>query len=245
MSGGDDDLNDYASPPCLLHEVDPAYSGLVPSPCVATPAQAEPRLTEWRRAERSRLIAARLAMSARARNTLARRIAGHLDALVGDPSGIIVSGYWPFRGEPDLRDWFRNLRERHGLVALPVVVERGKPLLFRLWRKGDRLERGVWNIPVPATGEPVFPHIVIAPLVGFDAAGYRLGYGGGFFDRTLAALPSSTIAIGVGYEMAEMATIRPHGYDIPMRYIVTESGIRCRRGKQGREPPFDAGPISP
>lgn len=245
MGKGDDDLNDYASPACLLHEVDPAYSGLAPSPRSAGQAQPEPSLTEWRRAERARLIAARLALSARVRNTLARRIAGHLDALIGDPAGVLVSGYWPFRGEPDLRDWFRDLRERRGLVALPVVVERGKPLLFRLWRKGERLERGVWNIPAPAAGEPVFPRIVIAPLVGFDAAGYRLGYGGGFFDRTLAALPPSTIAIGVGYDSAEMATIRPHGFDIPMRYIVTENGIRFPSGKQDGEPSFDAGPISP
>lgn len=244
MSGGDDDLNDYASPPCLLHEVDPAYSGLAPSSLGSVPVKIEPSLTEWRRAERSRLIAARLTMPARARNALARRIIGHLDGLIGDPAGVLVSGYWPFRGEPDLRDWFRDLRERRGLVALPVVVERGKPLLFRLWRKGERLERGVWNIPAPAAGAPVFPRIVIAPLVGFDAAGYRLGYGGGFFDRTLAALPPDTIAIGVGYEMAEMATIRPHGFDIPMRYIVTESGIRFPRAQRNGEPSFDAGPIS-
>lgn len=244
MSGGDDDLNDYASPPCLLHEVDPAYSGLAPSSLASVPVKIEPSLTEWRRAERSRLIAARLTMPARARNALARRIIGHLDGLIGDPAGVLVSGYWPFRGEPDLRDWFRDLRERRGLVALPVVVERGKPLLFRLWRKGERLERGVWNIPAPAAGAPVFPRIVIAPLVGFDASGYRLGYGGGFFDRTLAALPPDTIAIGVGYEMAEMATIRPHGFDIPMRYIVTESGIRFPRAQRNGEPSFDAGPIS-
>lgn len=244
MVGGDDGLNDYASPPCLLDEVDPAYSGLTP-PRSTGQSQPEPSLTEWRRAERARLIAARLALSARARNTLARRIAGHLDGLIGDPAGVLVSGYWPFRGEPDLRDWFRDLRERRGLVALPVVAGRGKPLLFRLWRKGDRLERGVWNIPAPAAGEPVFPRIVIAPLVGFDAAGYRLGYGGGFFDRTLAALPPSTIAIGVGYDQAEMATIHPHGFDIPMRYIVTENGIRFRHAQQGGAPPFDAGPISP
>jgi len=239
MGGSDEDLNDYASPPCLLHEVDPAYSGLTPSPRNGVSSPAEPTLTEWRRSERARLIAARLSMTARERNTLARRIAGHLDALIGDRAGILVSGYWPFRGEPDLRDWFRGLRERRGFAALPVVVERGKPLLFRLWRKGDRLERGVWNIPAPATGEPVFPRVVIAPLVGFDAQGYRLGYGGGFFDRTLAALPPSTIAIGVGYEMAEMATIRPHGFDIPMRYIVTENGIRFRHGDgaAGIQPP--------
>lgn len=233
MSGGDDDPGQSASPPCLLHEVDPAYSGLTPPPRSAGQVQPEPSLTQWRRAERARLIAARLALSARDRNTLARRIAGHLDELIGDPAGVLVSGYWPFRGEPDLRDWFRDLRERRGFAALPVVIERGKPLLFRFWRKGEKLESGVWNIPVPAAGQSVLPQIVIAPLVGFDAQGYRLGYGGGFFDRTLAALPPSTIAIGVGYDVTEMATIRPHGFDIPMRYILTESGIRFPSGKQG------------
>ncbi|MCO5089959.1 5-formyltetrahydrofolate cyclo-ligase [Bosea sp. (in: a-proteobacteria)] len=225
MGGDDDEPAGYASPPCFLHEVDPAWSGLAPAP--------DPSPAAWRRAERERLIAARLALPAATRTAFAQKIAGHLDALIGDPAGVLVSGYWPFRGEPDLRSWLGGLAARGGHAALPVVVARGEPLLFRPWRAGDRLERGVWNIPVPAAGEPVFPRIVVAPLVGFDAEGYRLGYGGGFFDRTLAALPPSAIAIGVGYEMAAMATIRPHGFDIPMRYIVTETGIRSCRGERG------------
>jgi 5,10-methenyltetrahydrofolate synthetase len=224
MGKGDDDLNDYASPACLLHEVDPAYSGLTPPSRNVGENLPEPSLMEWRRSERARLIAARLAMSARTRNALARRIAGHLDALIGDPAGVLVSGYWPFRGEPDLRDWFRDLRERRGLAALPVVVERGKPLLFRLWRKGERLERGVWNIPVPAEGEAVVPDIVIAPVVGF-AENYRLGYGGGFYDRTLAALPRKPLVVGIGYAMQEIATIFPQPHDIAMDVIVTERGV--------------------
>ena len=81
--------------------------------------------------------------------------------------------------------------ERGGTVALPVVVEKARPLIFRAYRPGDRLEKGVWNIPVPADGAAVTPDIVIAPLVGFDGGKFRLGYGGGFFDRTLAGSPQS------------------------------------------------------
>jgi 5,10-methenyltetrahydrofolate synthetase len=140
----------------------------------------------------------------------------------------VVSAYWPFRGEPDLRPWLEELRRRGARTALPVVVAKATPLVFRLWRQGDRLERGVWNIPVPADGEVVEPHVALAPVVGYDAACYRLGYGGGFFDRTLAQLPASTFAIGVGYAEAEIATIHPQPYDIPMRHVVTESGTRTR-----------------
>jgi 5,10-methenyltetrahydrofolate synthetase len=105
------------------------------------------------------------------------------------------------------------------------VVEKGRPLVFRVWRQGDKLERGVWNIPVPAEGEPVFPDIVIAPLVGFDPSNYRLGYGGGFFDRTLAAMPKKPLVIGVGYMSSALPTIYPQPHDIPMDAIVTEKGI--------------------
>jgi 5-formyltetrahydrofolate cyclo-ligase len=218
-----------------------------PGPATAADADAMawPEVARWRKAERERLIAARLAIPADARATMSSAIAAQLDAIVGDVSNRTISLYWPFRGEPDLRPWMASLVARGGMPALPVVIEKARPLVFRPYRPGDRLEKGVWNIPIPAEGDPVIPDIVIAPLVGVDPKNYRLGYGGGFFDRTLAALPPATIAVGVGYEMAEMPTIRPHGFDIPMRHIVTENGIRSHGGKRDREPPFDAGPISP
>jgi 5,10-methenyltetrahydrofolate synthetase len=78
------------------------------------------------------------------------------------------------------------------------------------------MARGLWNIPYPADGDIVLPHIVIAPLVGFDRQSYRLGYGGGFFDRTLAALSPKPFVIGVGYQSAELQTIFPQPHDIPM-----------------------------
>jgi 5,10-methenyltetrahydrofolate synthetase len=222
MGKGDDDLNDYASPACLLHEVDPAYSGLTPPSRNVGQNLPEPSLMEWRRSERARMIAARLAMSARTRNALARRIAGHLDALIGDPAGVLVSGYWPFRGEPDLRDWTIRVIERGGRIALPVVIRKGWPLEYRIWTPGDPLERGVWNILVPSRGPAVQPDVVIAPVVGFDEAHYRLGYGGGFFDRTLAAMPRKPLTIGVGYAQTRIPTIYPQSHDIPMDVVVTD-----------------------
>ena len=187
-------------------------------------AAADPALwadvARWRKAERARLIEARLAISADARTAMARKIAEGLDAAIGDVSGRIVSLYWPFRGEPDLRPWMASVVARGGRTALPVVVEKAQPLIFRAYKPGDRLEKGVWNIPIPAEGEAILPDIVISPLVGVDPSNYRLGYGGGFFDRTLAAMPRKPLVIGVGYEMQRIPTIYPQPHDIPMDRIV-------------------------
>jgi len=117
-----------------------------------------------------------------------------------------------------------SVNQRGGLTALPVVVEKAHPLVFRAYRPGDRLEKGVWNIPIPAQGDAVFPDVVIAPIVGVDPGNYRLGYGGGFFDRTLASMPKKPLVIGVGYEMQRIATIQPQPHDIAMDMIVTEAG---------------------
>lgn len=152
------------------------------------------------------------------------RITEAMDKIIGQPAGRVVSYYWPFRGEPDLRPWVASLIERGGRVALPVVVEKARPLVFRVYKPGDPLEKGVWNIPIPSQGEAVLPDIVIAPVVGFDRANYRLGYGGGFFDRTLAAMPVRPLVIGIGYQIQHMATIHPQAHDIPMDVILTERG---------------------
>lgn len=181
-----------------------------------------PDVARWRRVERARLIDARLAIPADERAAMARKVANGLDAVIGDVAGRMVSLFWPFRGEPDLRDWMASVDSRGGRTALPVVVEKGRPLVFRAYRRGDRLEKGIWNIPVPAEGDAVTPEIVIAPLVGVDTLNYRLGYGGGFFDRTLAAMPARPLVIGVGYEMQRIATIFPQPHDIAMDRIVTE-----------------------
>ncbi|WP_027051813.1 5-formyltetrahydrofolate cyclo-ligase [Mesorhizobium erdmanii] len=204
----------YSSPPCFMHEINPEFR---------PPLSDWTDVRRWRKAERERLIAARLAVSADARAAMSLRIAQGLDAVIGEISGRMVSLYWPFRGEPDLRPWMASINERGGRTALPIVVEKGQPLIFRAYKPGDRLEKGVWNIPIPAEGDPVLPDIVISPIVGIDPSHYRLGYGGGFFDRTLAAMPFKPLVIGVGYEMQRIVTIYPQPHDIPMDRIVTEA----------------------
>ncbi|ESW68582.1 5-formyltetrahydrofolate cyclo-ligase [Mesorhizobium sp. LSHC422A00] len=204
----------YSSPPCFMHELDPEFRA---------PLTDWTDVRRWRKAERERLIAARLAVSADARVAMSRAIAEGLDAAIGDIAGRMVSLYWPFRGEPDLRPWMASINQRGGRTALPVVIEKGQPLIFRAYVPGDRLEKGVWNIPIPAEGDPVLPDIVISPIVGIDPQNYRLGYGGGFFDRTLAAMPFKPLVIGVGYELQRIATIYPQPHDIPMDRLVTEA----------------------
>lgn len=185
-----------------------------------TPDTPEPGSTEWRKSERARLIAARQAIPVAARQAADRRLADELDALLGDTEGRTISLYWPFRGEPDLRLWAAARHDAGARLALPVVVQKAAPLEFRLWEKGMKLERGVWNIPVPPDSAPVVqPDIILSPVVGLDDANYRLGYGGGFFDRTIAAARAAggdPLVIGVGYAQQRMPTIHPHRFDIPM-----------------------------
>lgn len=174
----------------------------------------------WRKSERERLIAKRLALSQSAREEGSRRIIEALGNRIGAVDGRKVSFYWPFRGEPDLRPLAERIIREGGTALLPVVTEKGKPMLFRPWTPGGALVRGIWNIPVPDTAEEGTPDVVIAPLVGFDGGNYRLGYGGGFFDRTLEALSPRPLVIGVGYELQRLETIHPLGHDIPMDEII-------------------------
>ena len=213
-------LAEYASPPCFMHELTEDYR--VPA---AADAQAAADVYRWRKAERQRQIEARLAISAAGRAVMTEGIVAGIDKLIGGVGGRLASYYWPFRGEPDLRPWGQTIVDRGGRTALPLVVAKGQPLVFREWKQGEKLERGVWNIPIPAEGEPVFPDIVIAPLVGYDCSNYRLGYGGGFFDRTLASLPRKPLVIGIGYGSCALPTIYPQVHDIPMDAIVTEAGV--------------------
>lgn len=207
---------EYASPPCFMHELDPGFRFM--------PVRSDDwsDVMRWRKAERERLIAERMALEQEQRHARSVRIASKLDAAVGELSGRIVGTYWPFRGEPDLRNWGIGVIERGGRLALPVVIQKGWPLEYRIWAPGDPLERGVWNILVPSRGPAVVPHVVIAPVVGFDDARYRLGYGGGFFDRTLAAMPRKPLTIGVGYAQSRIRTIYPQPHDIAMDVIVTD-----------------------
>ncbi|HZT89608.1 MAG TPA: 5-formyltetrahydrofolate cyclo-ligase [Stellaceae bacterium] len=182
----------------------------------------------WRRAERERLLALRTAVPAPQRRQWGEVIEASLRRVVGELPPGPLGVYWPFRAEFDPRpliDW--ALAEGRP-VALPVVVDKKGPLEYRLWRPGEKLVDGVWNIPVPEKREIVVPRAVLAPLVGFDEGCYRLGYGGGYFDRTLAALQPRPAAIGVGFELCRLETIHPQPFDMPMQVVVTEAAVRRR-----------------
>jgi 5-formyltetrahydrofolate cyclo-ligase len=216
----------YASPPCLAHEIDPTYFD--PQAVDATQVCDVAR---WRKAERSRLIAERAALPISLRQAAAEQITPHLEAVIlerfGRLEGLTISAWWPIKAEMNLRHWLTDLVARGVTVALPVVQRPAAPLVFRPWTPECEMVQGFWKIPVPAEGPEVIPEVTLAPVVGWDAAGFRLGYGGGYFDRTLAALLPRPLAIGVGLQAAEVATIFPQPHDIAMDAIVTETGLRC------------------
>jgi 5-formyltetrahydrofolate cyclo-ligase len=186
-----------------------------------TSTAAPPPESERRRAERARLIAARVAMPADARAAASAAILANLRGWLRLAPGMVVAGYWPMRGEFDPLPYLRALPA----AALPVVTAPRAPLAFRLWRDGAPMEAARWDTLHPASGDFVRPDVLITPLVGFDAAGHRLGYGGGYYDRTIAALRPGVLAIGVGFELGRLTSVDPQPHDAVLDAIVTEAGV--------------------
>jgi len=174
--------------------------------------------------------AARIAALARrgeleAAPAAAERLSEAVGALLGDRPATVVSGFWPMGNEIDVRPTLALLHRRRFDVALPVVVRRGQPLLFRRWRPGDALVPGGFGTSVPAPqAEELRPAVLLVPLLAFDRAGYRLGYGGGFYDRTLALLrgEGSVTAIGVAFAAQEVEAVPRDHFDQRLDYVVTE-----------------------
>jgi 5-formyltetrahydrofolate cyclo-ligase len=189
-------------------------------------------LKAWRRNERERLIAARLAINPEMLDSWRRRMDGYLERSFPGLAGCRLAFCWPIKGEYDARHLARTLRARGALTALPVVVAPRTPLVFREWHPGIELAKGALDIPYPVGSQQITPEAVLLPMNGWDAQGYRLGYGAGFFDRTLASLAKKPLVIGVSYELAKMDTIHPQSWDIPVDYLVTERGV-YRRDPEG------------
>lgn len=185
----------------------------------------------WRRTERERLIALRMGLPPAERRAMSARITASLREIVVERPGVLGI-YWPFRAEFDPRPLVDSLGAARRQFALPVVIDRRGPLEYRAWAPGEALVAGVWDIPIPERREIVLPTMVLAPVVGFDRAGYRLGYGGGYFDRTLGAMNPRPLAIGVGFAAQAIDTIYPQPFDIPMDLIVTEAGVRPASAKR-------------
>ncbi len=192
-------------------------------------------IAAWRRQRRKELLAQREAVDAHTRKNWGRSISRTL--LDGMPllQHAKLGIYWPIRSEYDPRFVAAALRNGGALIGMPVVVGAGRPLIFREWRPGVEMLMGALDIPYPAATAEVTPDACLVPPVGFDALGFRLGYGAGFFDRTLAASHPRPLAIGVAFECARIDTIYPQPHDIALDFIVTEAGMFSTR-EAGLEP---------
>ncbi|MCA3361379.1 MAG: 5-formyltetrahydrofolate cyclo-ligase [Roseomonas sp.] len=193
----------------------------------------EPRVTEAQAAASDDVLQAVKAAArkiARARRAgLANaeapaRLAAALLAGHTPPKGAIIAGYWPLVGEMDPRPLMLALASRGHALALPITPPRGQPLAFRAWAPGAALSPGPMGTSEPVGGDELRPDILLVPLLAFDRAGRRLGYGGGYYDRTLAALPGAK-AIGIAYAGQEMPEVPAGPQDFRLPLIATEAGV--------------------
>ena len=138
----------------------------------------------------------------------------------------VVSAYWPMGSELDPRPLMLALQAAGHPIALPVVLEANQPLVFRAWSPGDELEPAAFNTRIPSPDKPeLTPGVVLAPLLAFDRRGYRLGYGGGFYDRTLEILRArgDVLAIGLAYAGQEVPAVPRNPNDKRLDWIITEA----------------------
>ena len=185
-------------------------------------------LKRWRASERSRLVREREAVPDATIAGWRGLIDQHLARGFPQLRRGVLAFCWPIRNEYDARHVAKTLRDQGALTALPVVVAPKTPLVFREWHPGVALAEGPLGIPYPVDSAELVPAHVLLPMNGWDERGYRLGYGAGYFDRTLASLASRPLVIGVSYEMARLPTIHPQRWDIPVDWLVTERGIYRR-----------------
>ena len=181
-------------------------------------------------AEKARLRAECLERRARigagARAEAAARIADNVLAAVALAPAAVVSGYWPFADEVDPRPLMLALHARGHPLCLPVVERPGTPLAFRAWAPGEALTEGVFATSVPAPDRPrVVPDCLLVPLLAFDRDGYRLGFGAGYYDLTLAALEGSgRLSVGLAFAAQEVSRLPREPHDMALDWIVTERG---------------------
>jgi 5-formyltetrahydrofolate cyclo-ligase len=143
----------------------------------------------------------------------------------------VVSGFFPYQSEIDTRPLLGRLAGEGWMTCLPIVIGMGQPLIFRRWYPGEPTVPGKWKIPVPPeSAETVEPDVLLVPMLAFDRRGYRLGYGGGFYDRTLALLRAkkAIVAIGVAYSAQEVDSVPHDATDQPLDFVMTEREVfRC------------------
>ncbi|MBM3548932.1 MAG: 5-formyltetrahydrofolate cyclo-ligase [Alphaproteobacteria bacterium] len=191
---------------------------------VAPPTPTDPVIAEAKRTLRNEMRARRERL---ADPSAGPRLAQNVASLAPFATGAATAGFHPMPPEIDVLPslaWFASRGHR---VGLPVVVGRGQPLIFRFWLPGAPLERGMLGIPFPPADKPeIHPQLLLVPLIAFDRRGNRLGYGGGYYDRTLAALRAKgpLLTIGVAFSFQEVDEVPIDPFDAPLDAIATEAG---------------------
>ncbi len=187
-------------------------------------------IPEDKAAARKRARAGRGAVPAAERAAAGAKAARHFMATIPLSPGAVVSAYWPLGDELDSRPLIQALLDAGQRIALPVVQGAGRPLCFRRWRHGDAMATSSFGVSEPLqSAAEVRPKIVIAPLLAYNGEGYRLGYGGGYYDRTLRALRQGVpglLAVGLGFAAQEMPALPYDGHDEPLDWLVNENGAR-------------------
>ena len=186
---------------------------------------------EDKRAARTRALARRAAAFAAHGPAAGASLAAHGLSFLDLAPGAIVSGFSAIRDEIDAAPLLARLHAAGHPLGLPVMQGKGLPLVFRAWSPGDAMGTAQWDIAEPLPDKPVLePDVVLVPLLAFDAAGHRLGYGGGFYDRTLARLRAikPVVAVGVAYDELKVDAVPHRSYDQPLDWVLTPSGpLRC------------------
>lgn len=192
------------------------------NPSIARNPHAESK-KDWR----ARLLPRRIEASSDV--AIGAALTARLDALVSQFQPRSIGFYWPLRGEFDARAWIAAwlAADTSRRAALPAIAERHAPLVFHVWTPDAPMREGHHGIPEPVAREAIAPELLLVPCVGFDRDGYRLGYGGGYYDRTLAAWPGAAlpVTVGVAYEACRIddGVLAREAHDLPLDAVVTES----------------------
>jgi 5-formyltetrahydrofolate cyclo-ligase len=193
------------------------------------PSSLSAQKTGWRKS----LIDKRLALADRAwRNDLLQRV---MRVWLIERPETVIGAYWPIKGEfdplPALFRWQEagleedaRAAQRQRRIALPVVNKVDKTLTFHTWFPGCPMEEDAYGIPKPKDTEVVQPSLIFVPCVGYGPSGFRLGYGGGFYDRTLAQIQPKPFTVGLGYDFAWLPDLQPEIHDVPLDAILTDAG---------------------
>jgi len=176
-------------------------------------------LIEAKRAIRERALAARAAWDP----AVGVALGEHVLRAMPPPAGAVVSGFWPMGQEIDIRTLLHALHERGHSIVLPETPKRGNPLIFRLWQPGATMVAERFGT-MRAAGEVRAPDFLLVPLLAFDRRGFRVGYGAGYYDRTLARLPGR-VRLGVAYADQELDEVPAGPYDARLDAVATERGV--------------------